>query len=334
MMPVSSRLTAALPAASLLAASLLVSACTVTLWGPGPIDPNNPGGGNNGGGSNTGAGTTAKVALADKSFALDGKTEPEAVVDVWAGTYPVAIYATPEDQTGRIGKGTFEVKRDGRMISMSLSDAAGALIRKSAVSLDSTFQTGGYVQVQGFVSQLIVDENAVAHKRMLGQFGTGTFQGPPGQVGGQAGLHGGDIYFFRNNVEYVGKAVPEVFKHLAGTWKGPQEALTHGRPDVTVTISADGKVTVSGKGNLSGTDATVTAQWDGQDDYIAPHPTEAGTYVIQLESQKGGGSQSEGGVLLTVPDLATLKDHPAIKQSHSTLSGMQGNLTVNDPVKQ
>lgn len=327
-MPASPRTTLLL-GASALATVLFVSACEFRLWGADPLgDPsktNNPTGG---------AGTIAKMGLADKSFALDGKTEPEAVVDVWAGTYPVAIYATPADQTGRIGKGTFEVKRDGRMVSMSLSDANGQLIRKSAVSLDATFQTGGYVQVQGFVSQLIVDENAAAHRRMLGQFGTGTFQGPSGQVGGQAGYTGGDVYFFRNNVEYVGKAVPEVFKHLAGTWKGPQQALTNGRPDVTVTIAADGKVTVAGKGALSGTEATITAQWDGLDDYIAPHATEAGAYVIQLNSQMGGGSQAEGGIKLTVPDLATLKDNPAVKQADAPLSGMHGSVTVNDPAKQ
>lgn len=314
---------------SLLASALLLSACEVTLWGPGPAG--NQTGGNN---LSNGTGGTAKVGLADKSFKLDGKTDGAEVVDVWAGSYPVAIFKTPESDTGRVGAGKLEVKRDGRIVSMALLDASGQLVRKSAVSLDSDDWKVGVAQVQHSVSQFIVDETAAPHRRMLGQFGTGTIQGPDGQVAGQAGFTEPDIYHFRNNVEYVGAAVPEVFGHLAGTWKGPQEANTHGKPDVTVTITADGTVTVSGKGNLSGEDATITTTWDGQDDYIVPHPTSSGDFLIVLDSLKGGGSQPQGGVKLTVPALSTLKDTPAIKQSHSALSGMQGNLTVNDPVKQ
>lgn len=312
--------------AALVASSLLLSACTVQLWGPG-VSP----GGTTGNGGN---GSTAKVGLADKSFQLNGATE-SAAVDVWAGSYPVAIFKTPASDPGRIGAGTLEVKRDGRMVSMALSDASGQLIRKSAVSLDFTSWSVGLVQVQDFVGQLIVDETATPHRRMLGRFGNVGASETGGLVSGQAGFTEPDIYHFRNHVEYVGAAVPEVFAHLAGTWKGPQEANTHGKPDVTVTIAADGTVSISGKTNLSGKEATLTAKWDGQDDYIAPLTASAtGNVEIVLNSTMGGGSQGEGGITLTVPPLAGLKDSPAISRVVSTLSGMEGALSVSNPPKQ
>jgi hypothetical protein len=312
---------------SLLASTLLLSACEVTLWGPGPAG--NQTGGNN---LSTGPGGTAKVGLADKSFKLDGKTDGAEVVDVWAGSYPVAIFKTPASDTGRLGAGKLEVKREGRVISMALSDASGALIRKSAMSLDADAKKDGMVQVQHFVSQLIVDEYAVEHRRMLAQFGNGVSGRPDGQVTGQAGFSEPGIYHFRNHVEYVGAAVPEVFGKLAGTWKGPQEANTNGKPDVTVTIGADGTITISGKAALSGKDATVTAKWDGQDDFIAPDPTlGAGDFVIMLNSTQGGGSQAEGGIKLIVPAVS---GDTSLKYAHSTLSGMEGGLTVNGPTKQ
>ncbi|MNK30132.1 hypothetical protein D3C87_485440 [compost metagenome] len=314
-------------AAALFGATLLLGGCSVTLWGPGPTGT----GANSGTNNSSGTGGTAKVGLADKSFKLNGATE-SAAVDVWAGTYPVAIFKTPASDTGRMGAGTLEVKRDGRVVSMALSDASGKLIRKSATSLDFESWSVGLVQVQESVSQLIVDETAATHRRMLGQFGTGTFHGAEGQVGGQAGFTEPDIYHFRNNVEYVGAAVPEVFAQLAGTWKGPQEANTHGKPDVTVTIAADGTVTISGKAALSGAESTVTAKWDGQDDYIAPDKTlAAGDFVIMLNSTHGGGSQAEGGIKLIVPALS---GSPILKYANANLSGMNGALTVNVPAKQ
>ncbi|MNX89329.1 hypothetical protein D3C86_1213370 [compost metagenome] len=218
---------------------------------------------------------------------------------------------------------------------MALSDASGQLIRKSAVSLDFESWSVGLVQVQDFVSQLIVDETAVPHRRMLGQFGTGNIMGPDGQIGGQAGFTEPDIYHFRNNIEYVGAAVPEVFAHMAGTWKGPQEANTNGKPDVTVTIGADGTVSISGKAALSGAAATVNAKWDGQDDFIAPDTTLAtGDFVIMLNSTNGGGSQTEGGIKLIVPAVSGLKDAPVLKYAYANLSGMNGALTVRGPLKQ
>jgi hypothetical protein len=314
-------------AAALVGATLILGGCSVTLWGPGPTGA----GANSGTNNSSGTGGTAKVGLADKSFKLNGATG-SAAVDVWAGTYPVAIFKTPASDTGRMGAGKLEVKRDGRVVSMALSDASGKLIRKSAVSLDSESWSVGMVQVQEFVSQLIVDETAAEHRRMLRQFGTGNILAVDGQVSGQAGYLEPDIYHFRNHVEYVGAAVPEIFAKLAGTWKGPQEANTHGKPDVTVTIAADGTVTISGKGALSGAEATITAKWDGQDDYIAPDKTlAAGDFVIMLNSTIGGGSQGEGGIKLIVPALSGA---PVLKYAYSNLSGMNGALTVNGPVKQ
>lgn len=314
--------------ASALSASLLASACTVTLWGPGPTGSGPTTGGNN---QSTGPGGTAKVGLADKSFALNGATG-SAAVDVWAGSYPVAIFKTPSTDTSRIGAGRMDVKRDGRLVSIALSDASGKLIRKSAVSLDFESWSIGNVQVQDFVSQLIVDETAVEHRRMLAQFGTGQLHGGDGNVRGQAGFNEPDIYHFRNNVEYVGAAVPEVFKHLAGTWKGPQVANTNGKPDVTVTVAADGKVTISGKAALSGKEGTVTATWDGQDDFIAPDSSMgAGNYAIVLNHLNGGGSQAEGGIKLIV---TALSGTPSVKNAYANLTGMDGALEVNTPAKQ
>ncbi|GEM_PF-3186238 len=311
-------------ASGLLASSLLLSACTVTFWGPGPGTST---------GGNGGPGGTAKLGLAEKSFKTEGISESAAVVDVWAGSYPVAIFMTPASDSARLGAGTLDLKRDGTLITATLSDAGGAEIAKKAFALDGDSKKG-WVQVQQYVCQLIVDDYYAPGKRMLMRFENGTI-GTDGQVSGEAGLYATDIYAFRNNVEYVGKAVPKAFAHLAGTWKGPQEANTHGKPDVTVTIAADGTVTVSGKGNLDGEDATITAKWDGQDDYIIPKfKSTTGEIEIVIDRQKGGGSQAQGGVKLTVPALSTLEGAPMIKQSHSVLEGMRGSLTVNDPVKQ
>ncbi|MFP5500983.1 MAG: hypothetical protein ACLGIN_00750, partial [Candidatus Sericytochromatia bacterium] len=57
--------------AALVASSLLLSACTIQLWGPGV----SPGGSSSSGGN----GGTAKVGLAEKSFQLNGATESAAV---------------------------------------------------------------------------------------------------------------------------------------------------------------------------------------------------------------------------------------------------------------
>ncbi|MBO9539564.1 hypothetical protein J7643_03125 [bacterium] len=104
---------------------------------------------------------------------------------------------------------------------------------------------------------------------------------------------------------------------------------------MTVTIGAGGTVTISGKAALSGADATVTAKWDGQDDYIAPDTTLAtGDFVIVLNSTNGGGSQAEGGIKLIVPALSGLKEAPVLKYANSNLSGMNGALTVKGPAKQ
>ncbi|MBO9539563.1 hypothetical protein J7643_03120 [bacterium] len=155
-------------AAALLGTTLLLSGCTAIPTDPGSTGTNT----NSGPGGGTGPMGTVKIGLAGKSFKLNGKTDNAEIVDVWAGTYPVAIFKTPEADTGRIGPGTLEVKRDGRVASMALSDASGKLIRKSAVSLDFESWSVGMVQVQGFVSQLIVDETAAAQRRIAACLGS------------------------------------------------------------------------------------------------------------------------------------------------------------------
>jgi hypothetical protein len=308
------------PVVAALATTLLVSACEVTLWGPG-VAPGSTG--NTPGGS----GGVAKVGLSDRSFSLEGKTGKTEQADVYVGTHAVAIYKTPEDVTSRIGKGTLEVTRDGTSLTVTLKDAGGGKIATSTNDLENG--KDGWASINTAVGMLQVFQY-YTQDRVIN-----TWFRPGGGIEGSSGGSATNTYLFRNNVEHVGAPVPEAFGHLAGTWKGAQEANTHGKPDVTVTIASDGTVTISGKTDLSGKDATITTRWDGQDDYIIPLTTSAtGDYAIMLDSTRGGGSQAEGGIKLTVPALSGLKDSPALKQVHSTLSGMEGDLTVNWPAKQ
>ncbi len=76
--------------------------------------------------------------------------------------------------------------------------------------------------------------------------------------------------------------VPQAFAHLAGTYKGPFYSPTGAVPtnEVTVTIKADGEVTIRGTNAYNAQIGTLTLKWDGIDDFIAPN--------LRPDNQGGG----------------------------------------------
>lgn len=252
------------------------------------------------------------------------------------GTHEVAIYRAPTGNEGDIGKGTLIISGTADDWSMQLKNSSGTVISSG------NSKSVAYGAITPSIGMLFLNGGGTSSPdKYLSVTVT-----PEGQITGSAGGLG--EYGFRNNIAGYGTAVPGVFAKLAGTYAGPQLANTCEKPPVTVTIAANGAVTNTGKGNLSCADATITNQWDGNDDFIYSQVISVGSwqtvggslqwvsqdqtqYVIQIDSAKGGGSQPQGGIQLITDSL----DAPTqLFNARSALSGMAGNLEVNNPVKQ
>jgi|GEM_PF-4957267 len=161
---------------------------------------------------------------------------------------------------------------------------------------------------------------------------------PAGMISGRAGLEAGwvenaaeRIYYFRNNVTYVGTRVPEVFAHLAGTYTGTSydPKLSGASGEVTVTVTAAGEVTMAGTDPLTRQAHTGTFTWDGNDDLIAPNLRSNGDTVenvpgefrLTINENHGYGSLPKGGMWLTLPVLETLAATPAVLSARRVQRG-------------
>lgn len=303
------------PAAAVFVAVAL-AACNGDTSGPG------------GGGDNNGAAASGAVGLAARSFVTPNNTD--SALARWSGTHPVAIYATPVGKASNLGEGTLTLSRDGNWVIAELKGPSGTTIgRIRQDRVNGSFTVNGAVQVYPSVGTFISSQYDAAFRNITIYFGNGTV-GRDSTLWGTLGA-GDSIYRFRNNVAYFGATPPPVFATVAGTWSGPQQALTCGRPNDTAVVTAAGAVTVRGKGNLSCADAVIENTWDGQDDYVESVVSGTSTaYRIIIDRERGGGSAPQGGVRLTVSALAA----PAvITQVSTNLSGAAGEITFNDPAR-
>jgi len=231
-----------------------------------------------------------------------------------SGSHAVAIYRVPAGKEAQIGPGKLTISGNSAQWSAKLEAANGELI-SDVSSAGALFQ--GIMYFAGSVKMTLNAGTAPA------KFIDFTVEGSNGQITGSAG--GFSEYGFRNNVVAYGPAVPAALSRNAGVWKGPQEALTCGRPLVTLTIASNGTVTNS-KAAGSCQAAQVTAQWDGNDDYVVS--ASGGGYEIRLDSSKAGGSQPQGGISILVADAS---NRGPITTVTSVLAGAAGNITANYP---
>ena len=271
--------------------------------------------------------TTGSISRSSKSFATGGVTDANAVLDIYAGTYPVAIYgAEPAGLLSGIGSGTMQLSRNGDNVSITLRKTSGALL----VSLTQNRITpvgGGSVVVNQPLGQVTVSDFTNPFYTIGAVFGTS----PDGMITGVAGLGGtSNTYYFRNNIVLYGSTIPAAFAQLAGTWAGASEAGACGANTITAVILADGHVTVTGKGSADCLADTVSNVWNGNDDFAVPLADGSG-YDIVIDGQKTGGSQSKGGIHISVSNL---QNPTFINKVSCGLATSQGSFTTNNPAKQ
>jgi hypothetical protein len=300
------------------------------------------------GSASTDAGGSAvgPVPLSSRNFATNGNADKKAVFDIFAGTHPVVVYATHETKTAAIGLGSLEVTRNASVGRMVLKNAAGQTI--TAVQNDFDAPVGGTIALtnltRSYKGDVLVQQGTDAIDVRFGNGDTtpsGQIQGKSGIEAAWAGNAGGEkTFYFRNNVTYAGARVPEAFARLAGTYKGTQgDNALGGVPEVTVVVRADGTITMSGVEKFSQQFRSLTVQWDGNDDVIAPSVRSVGNVVevvpgefqIVINANQGYGARPAGGITLTVPALDSLAATPKILMARAAGGAV---LVVANPTRQ
>lgn len=276
-------------------------------------------GGEGGGASGGSGGAGGGVVLPSDALPLvdlpDYSTaDSEAFLDGVVGTYEVAIYRVPEGNEDWIGLAMLTIERSGDGFAAELVAENGATVS----SVDSNMSLNALLTP--VIGQVFVfEDSSVEGYLNISINAEGFINGAAGGFGEVA---------FRNNITSFGPGLPTVFENLAGTYQGVSQALTCGQPPVTLTIEAEGTATIEGQFNLACMDASATATWDGNDDYIVP--TESG-YSLALDSQKGGGSLEGGSITVSFPSL-----EPGSIVTHvlSPGSGAVGNIESNSLIKE
>jgi hypothetical protein len=276
-------------------------------------------GGKSGGGSLGEA--AVPIGLLDKNLNVSA-LDDDAALKQLAGVYDVAIFFSAPGKESELGAAKLEVAYDGDKITLSLKKPTGATIVKveNSRKMPVMYGQAAFYKV---LNKILVDQRDSPFERIDVTLAANGFIS--GYVGGS-----GQFFHFRNNLVHYGKTLPADLVKMAGTWSGPQLALTCDRPPVTVVVTAAGSVTLTGKANLDCMPAEVTNQWDGQDDYVAPGIT-PGTVDIVLDSAKGGGSAPPGGIKLSVGVEPT---GAAFVRASTTLAGARGNVEVHNSVRQ
>lgn len=265
-----------------------------------------------------GAGGSTSLGVVANGFAV-GSTNAERLQNV-SGTWDVVIYRTPSSQVDLIGPAKLVVGETSGVKAIKLTKLDGTVISKAGTDfayLDPA--TSFQIYAQG--AAYIVGVNGTA----LNNYMTAKFE-TNGEIYGTAGGFG--EIGFRNNITAYGSSIPAVFTALAGTWTGPAGDLTCQPNPLSVTIGSDGSVSYTGKWSLSCGQASVSNIWDGNDDYIIPT---AGGYTLAIDSVKGGGSASEGGIIIK---LSAIDNPTSITEITTAASGATGDMNLYNPAKQ
>lgn len=287
---------------------------------------NNNNGGNNNNGNNNGGTTTPANAIGLATFNNYSAANNEAFFNSVKGTYPVAIFRAPAGKESHIGEGSLTISGTAENWSLQLKAHDGTVI--NALNNKSVI----YGALTPAIGKLFLNNGNTPDKHISVELTKS------GQITGWAG--GFAEYGFRNNVLAYGAALPEIFKHIAGIWRGESMANTCNKPKITVTVKADGSVSNSGKSALGCSDATVENKWNGNDDYVTSTVIDEGSwqsgkwvttqktkYIVDIDNAKGGGSQAQGGIRLT---LDSLDSKPAMIAAYANLSGGSGAIeTIN-----
>jgi hypothetical protein len=300
-------------------AGLFVAAC-----GGGAAGTGAGAGGASGSDASASGGASSEVAtpigLTDKNLNVSA-LDDEAALKQLVGTYDVAVFFSETGKESGLGAAKLDVAYDGDKITLTLKKPSGSTIVKveNSRKMPVMFGQATFFKV---LNKILVDQRDSPFERIdVTLAATGFISG---YVGGS-----GQFFHFRNNLVHYGTTPPAHLITQAGTWTGPQLALTCNRPPVTVVVTTAASVTLTGKANLDCMDAEVSNQWDGQDDYVAPG-TAAGTVDVVLDSANGGGSAAAGGITLTVGADSSVA---GISDARTTLAGARGNLEVADPLK-
>jgi hypothetical protein len=279
--------------------------------------------GADGGGAAAGSSgeAAAPIGLSDKNLNVSA-LDDEAALKQLVGVYDVAIFFSEKGKESGLGAAKLDVAYDGDKITLTLKKPAGSTIVKVENSRKMPVMYG---QATFFkvLNKILVDQRDSPFERIDVTLAVGGFIS--GYVGGS-----GQFFHFRNNLVHYGTTPPAHLIAQAGTWSGPQLALTCDRPPVTVVVTQTAGVTLTGKANLDCMPAEVTNQWDGQDDFVAPGSA-AGTVDVVLDSANRGGSAPPGGIKVTVGADSTVA---GIKEARTALAGARGNLEVQDPQRQ
>jgi hypothetical protein len=275
-------------------------------------------GGSSGSGSMSGAGGdsggTPMASLGKASFPDYSTEDNDAFLAGVVGTHEVAIYRVPAGMESLIGTGELTIEPDGDGFAMQLVAESSAVVSdvKSAGAINALL-----TPIVGQV--FIYEESTIEGYLNVSVTAEGLITGASG---------GGAELAFRNDIVAYGRAVPPVFADIAGMYEGLSQALTCGQPPVIATVEASGSVTLEGQYNLSCTDASASATWDGNDDYVIPL---AMGFELALDKLKGGGSQPPGGISLT---LSSIDSDAVITQASAAGPGAEGNIASDSLIKE
>lgn len=275
-----------------------------------------------GGGGQSGGGAAPQAAVGRAAIgAYTASSTADALLAAVGGSWPVAIHKVPDAQPGWYGNGTLTVSGNERSWTMELRGADGSTI----------FRRGNdgalLLQVMPFIGQLFI-----SHGTGVGDHMT-VFITPDGFIEGSAG---GDLQVqFRNDVLAYGAAVPEIFGRLAGTWQSTETVSSSGSPfgpfvtvTNTVTIDAQGQVTVSGRTQL-GAEVSATVAWGQLDDFLIPDPENESIALLLDIRTPAGVSAGRVRLLFSELDGPTLTDIDAFVD----VDGQEQLLELNAPVR-
>lgn len=275
-----------------------------------------------GGGQAGGGGAGAQAAVGRAAIgAYTASSTADGFLAAVGGSWPVAIHKVPDAQPGWYGNGTLTVSGDERSWTMELRGADGSTIFRR--SNDGAL----LLQVMPFIGQLFI-----SHGTGVGDY-LSVFVTPDGFIEGSAG---GEMQVqFRNEVLAYGAAVPALFGRLAGTWQSTEMVSTSGSPfgpfatvTNTVTIDAQGRVTVSGTTQL-GAEVSTTVAWGQLDDFLIPDPENDSIALLLDIRTPAGVSAGRVRLLFSELDGPTLTDIDAFVD----VDGQEQLLELNAPVR-
>ena len=268
-----------------------------------------------------------------KALAFDLTSDDRATLgNVLAGEYDVVIFKAPSAEDLGLAKLKVEHEADGTF-RMTITPSKGDAFSRSAPLDDESCKDGVCLNIwrAGFENPDMALTGSSHEVSIYNYYESGNNTDPrlyfqaafyaDGSISGAA-----NGYLFRNAVLAYGPDVPAQLTGLTGSYSATVPGLCSDNLG-TLTISADGAVSLVGLSNVDCTAKNLMLAWDGQDDLVLA--TEQGTRIL-LDSQNRGGSLPGGGLQLDVEDSAGSQ---LLTRAYANFEGGQGNITLNSPTK-